>query len=919
METSKQRSQGARTPVLEAADLRCERLVDPLGVDVRQPSFEWVPICAAGGGAPQVACQVIVASSRELAMRGEADRWDSGRVAWTAVAGLEYAGVPLTSRERVWWTVRLWSDDAAAPGPWAEPAPFEMGLLDVADWSGDWIGAEQGVSSPLLRAELDLPAPARRARVYICGLGYHELRLNGEKVSDHVLEPPQTSYDHDPALVDGEGRPTRIRSPRVLYSVHDVSDLLRVGRNAFGVILGHGWYSSEADKGEGPLPRTPWGDRPRALVQVEVELEDGERVTVVSDTERWRTAPGAIGYNDYAHGERYDARLEQPGWDAPGFDDSAWGSAVGLAGPAASLRARPLEPTRVNVTIAPVATTAARSGATILDVGQHVSGWTRIVVEGPSGAVVTLRHAGELSPDGELDDDANMGAWLPARQTDTYVLRGEGIESWEPRFTLHGFRYVEIASSPEVKVHDAQARVVHSDLSSIGSFECSDKLLNKIHANVRWTHRASFQGFPQDAAERDERVGWVGDPGWAIDDYQYTFDSRAFWMKWLDDLADAQLPDGRFPVICPISWRGGIDMSPPDDYAVPDDLDTMVYWPYGAWVDFSGTSHPSVAWALYESTGDRTILARHFPAMRRGVAFLHALSDGLIISQGLGDHMEPQSDGTSEVFAQRTPVELVSTAWFYRVTTIVARAAEVLGDHACASEHRALAGDIAKSFNARFLDPATGSYGTGSQTSRLLPLWFGLVPDEHRGRVVQGLAEEIGDRDNAHLWAGTMGTAALQRVLPDAGLADLMYQIATQTTYPSWGHQIENGATTVWEAWGGSPGFSRNMKLMASIVTFLYQDVAGLAPAAPGWERIRVAPKLTRTLTHARARVRTVRGDVAVSWRVADGELHLTVEVPATSTADVWLPDGQRSELAAGSHRMTVPIGAAVGESEALA
>jgi len=880
-----------------------------LGVDARQPTFEWVPASNGVGGAAQVACQVIVASSAENAARGEGDRWDSGRIEWSAVAGLVYDGAPLSSRERVWWSVRLWTDAATEPGPWAVPATFEMGLLDIDDWSAQWISGAPDQSSPLLRAELHLPAPVRRARAYLCGLGYHELRINGAKVSDHVLDPPQTSYDDDPDLLDGEGKPTKIHSPRVLYVIHDVTELLREGDNAVGVMLGHGWYSAEADKGEGPLPRKPWGDQPRAIVQVEAVLEDGQVVTLASDTTRWSTTSGPISYNDFAHGECYDARAELPGWDEPGFDVANWSSAKSVTGPAGVLRVLPLEPSRVIETLPPVASSLAASGASLVDFGQHISGWTRISVEGPTGAEVSLRHAGELTADGELDDDANMGAWLPARQTDIYVLKGEGIETWEPRFTLHGFRHVEITASPGVTVNRVEARVVHSDLASIGTFDCSDELLNQIHANVRWSHRASFQGFPQDAAERDERVGWVGDPGWAIDDYQYTFDSRAFWAKWLDDLADAQLPDGRFPVICPIMWRGGIDMSPPDDYEVPDDLDTMVYWPYGAWVDFSGTSHPAVAWALYESSGDREILTRHYPAMKRGVTFLHGLSDGLIISQGLGDHMEPQADGTSEVFAQRTPVELVSTAWFFRVVTIVAQAAEIVGDDEGAREHRTLADDIKAAFNARFLDPETGSYGTGSQTSRLLPLWFGLVPEEQRERAIDGLAEEIRERDNAHLWTGTMGTAALQRVLPAVGLADLMYEIATQTTYPGWGHQIAGGATTVWESWGGNPGFSRNMKLMASIATFLYQDVAGLAPAAPGWERIRIAPKLTATLTHATARVRTVRGEAAVAWRANEGELQISVTVPATSTAEVCLPGGECRELPGGTHQLTVPSG----------
>jgi alpha-L-rhamnosidase len=888
---------------LAATELRCERLVDPLGLDVERPAFEWVATCA-DGGAPQLAYQVVVATSRERAAQGDGDAWDSGRVVSSATTGVSYGGAPLRSRARLWWSVRLWSTDDA-DSPWAPPATFEMGLLQHADWQARWIGADAGISSPLLRREFELAGGVRRARAYVCGLGYHELRLNGAKVCDHVLEPAQTSYDHDPQLLDGEGRPTRIAAPRVLYVVYDVTAHLRAGANAVGVILGHGWYSAEADKGPGPLPRKPWGDRPRALVQLEVELQDGTRTVVTSGPEGWRVTPGPITYNDYAHGERYDARAERPGWDLPGFDDGAWTPAVEVDGPAGALRAQAMEPVRVVETLDPVATRTSAAGATLLDFGQHVSGWTEIVVSGPAGAEVTLRHAGELTAEGELDDDANMGAWLPARQTDTYVVRGEGLERWEPRFTLHGFRHVELTAPASVQVHSARARVVHSDLAQIGTFACADALLNQIHANVHWTHRASFQGFPQDAAERDERVGWVGDPGWAIDDYQFTFDSRAFWLKWLDDLADAQLPDGRYPVICPIMWRGGIDMAPPDDYEVPDDLDTMVYWPYGAWVDFSGTSHPSVAWALYQSSGDATILARHYPSMRCGVAFLRSLSDDLIVGQGLGDHMEPQPDGTCEVFSQRTPVELISTAWFYRVTSIVARVAGVLGDAAGAREHEALAEQIRDAFNARFFDADAASYATGSQTARLLPLWFGIVPAEHRARAVAGLVEQIREHDDRHLWTGTMGTAALQHVLPAEGHAELLYEMATQTTFPSWGHQIAQGATTVWETWGGQPGFSRNMKLMASISTFLFQDVAGLAPAAPGWERIRVAPKLTGVLAHARARVRTVRGEAAVAWRVADGRLELEVDVPATATAEVWLPDGERRELAGGSHRIT--------------
>ena len=893
---------------LAAHGLRCRHLTDPLGIEPEAPVFAWVP--DAERAAPQLAYRLLVASDPEQLARGEGDCWDSGRVESDRVNGVRYRGAPLRPRGRYWWTVLLWSDDGEpVPG---EIARFELGL-GAEDWRASWIGAGAGVSSPLLRAELEVPGPVRRARAYVSARGYCELRLNGAKVGDRVLDPPQTSYEHDPELIDGEGKPARIANPRTLYTTYDLSDELREGANVVGLVLGHGWYSAEEDNGPGPLPRKPWGDRPSALVQLEVETEAGE-VLLLSDGE-WRAAPGPVTYNDYAQGERHDAALEPAGWDAPGFDAEAWDPATVLDGPGAAPTAQMLEPVKVIETLAPVGESRAASGARILDFGQHVSGWTRIAVSGPAGAEVTLRHAGELLADGELDDNANMGAWLPARQADTYVLAGGGTESWEPRFTLHGFRYVEVSAPEGVEVERAEARVVHSDLRSIGEFSCSEPLLERIHRNVRWTHRASFQGFPQDAAERNERVGWVGDPGWAIEDYLFNYDCVAFWLKWLDDLADAQLADGRFPVICPIMWRGGIDMAPPDDYEVPDDLDTMVYWPYGAWPDFSSTSYPSIAWQLYRYTGDATILAAHYEGMARGLEYLCSIAEQGIVAVGLGDHQEPQPDGTSEVFAQRTPVELSSTAWFFEIARIVAAAAAVLGHEEDASTYGELAERIRVAFNDRFFDPAAASYASGSQTSLALPLWFGIVPDGHRERVLASLVRRIREVDDGHLETGTMGTAALQQVLGAGGEAEAMLRIATQTTYPSWGDQIERGATTVWETWGGDPDFSRNMKLMASVEKFLFRDVAGLTPAAPGWERIMVRPRLTHLLSHASASVETPRGTAAVAWRAEEGLLRLRIEVPATSTAEVWLPGatprdaGERHELVGGVHEFDVKSG----------
>lgn len=404
-------------PPPRASRLRCEHLDEPLGIDVAAPAFGWTP------SGPQRAYQVLVATDPELPAAGVGNVWDSGRVATDEVNGASYRGAPLASRRRYWWSVRLWGD-GPEPGPFAPAASFETGLLDPADWEASWIAGGEGVSSPLLRTGFYVPGDVRRARAHVAALGCYELRLNGERVGDRVLDPATTSYDHDPELYDGDGKPARIPHPRVLYSTYDVTGLLESGANAAGLVLGHGWYSAEDDVGPGPLPRTPYGDRPRVLLQIEIETGDGRR-SVVTTGEHWRTAPGPVTYNDYGHGERHDARREPPGWDAPGFDAASWTPAAVVDPPEARLTAQLVQPVRVIETLAPVRTRPGRDGSSIADFGQHFSGWTRVTVSGPAGSEVVLRHFGELGDGGEPDDDANMNAWLPARQTDTYVLKGE--------------------------------------------------------------------------------------------------------------------------------------------------------------------------------------------------------------------------------------------------------------------------------------------------------------------------------------------------------------------------------------------------------------------------------------------------------------------------------------------------------------
>ena len=853
----------SENPVLAPAHLKCEYLVDPLGIDSSTPRFSWIiPPSPGSRGQVQGAYQILVASSEERLNQGAGDRWDSGKVASDRCSNVLYEGLPLKSGERCFWKVRCWNgDDHLAP--YSAPAVFEMGLLEKSDWQGKWICADNGVSSPLFRSPLHIDRSISQARIYICGLGYYELFINGKKAGDHVLDPASTYYHND--------QPFEIHS-RALYATYDISGLIRQGENVIGVMLGNGWYSAEPDIPPAPSHRHPYGNVPVLLAQVNVEYTDGSRDRFCTD-ESWKWSGGPILYNDYSNGETYDARLEQPGWDNPGFDHSNWRNVNVVEGPDGELTAQTVPPSKVVDTIKPTAIVRSVPNSTIFDFGQNFSGWTRLRVSGKKGTRITLRHAAEITEQGSLDARSNlynMGCTSIALQTDRYILKGEGEEIWEPRFTLHGFRYVEVIGYPGAPtLEDVLGRHVRSSVERVGDFECSNPLLQKIHSSVCWTFASSMQGFPQDAADRSERVGWLGDP--IPEDFMYNFDTAAFWSKWAVDLRDSQKPDGDLPVICPLHWRTTHD-------------------PYRALPVWKST-YPIIVWYVYRFYDDETILAEHYEGMQRLADFLGTMAKDHIIDIGLGDHMEPQADGTTHHWPFRTPPALTSTAYYYNDVQILAQAAEILQKHEDAKKYEQLAGKIRNAFNRRFFDTQSGQYAAGSQTSNAVALLFGLVPEDAQQAVVDYLTANIREQKD-HLFTGMLGTNALVQVLPDHGEAELMFRIATQRTFPGWGYMVENGATTLWETWDGNPDtqMSRNMKLFGSIGKFFYREIAGITLAAPGFRKIMIRPRVFGDLEFARATLETVRGHLSVEWRRTKDSFTLTTTVPVNATADVYLP-----------------------------
>ncbi len=861
-------------------DLQCEYSLDPVGIDTLRPRFSWL-LRAEERGQSQSAYRILVASSEANLLAGDGDRWDSGRVVSSDMAQVGYEGATLASNERCWWAVRVWDGEGNAGG-FSDPAVFSMGLLEASDWQGGWIGAaDSSISAPLLRREFTLDRPVRRATVHMAGLGYGELYVNGAKAGQSVLDPGNTYYSNDQPLALGA---------RVLYVSHDVTALLQPGANVFGVILGHGWYSAEEDVPPSPSHRTPYGDRPRLLLHGIIEFEDGGQVSLVSDGE-WQTAPGPITYNDFNNGERYDARLEETGWDSPGYDDAGWQQAVGVEAPGGALVAQSMPPTRVIETLPAVAMSNPREGVYIFDLGQTITGWCRLRARGPAGAKVTLRHGTCLYADGTLDARSNLtnapetkedyrlgigrdgGVHHCARQMDNYTLKGSGVEVWEPRFTLHSFRYVEVTGYPGVPtLESVEGRVVHTAVGTGSRFRCSDELFNRIHSNVHWTLRGSFQSISQDAADRSERVAWLGDPGFIAEDYLYNFESASFWAKWLEDIADAQKEEGDVPVVAPLHWRRTMD-------------------PYLRWMDWAST-YPIFVWQVYRHYGDERVLARHYRPLKRMMAFYGALAEGHIMRHGLGDHMEPQADGSSSFKPLHTPMALTSTAYHQHCVSILAQAARVLGEEDDAERFGALAGAIREAFNREFLDEETSQYGGGSQTANAVALHLDLVPEDRIEAVVANLVEDIRVRQNGHLTTGIIGTAALENALPRYGQAEVMAELMSQTAFPSWGEQIAKGATTVWESWNGDPEeeLSLNMKMFCSTEVFFYRTLAGISPTSPGYRTIAISPSVVGGVTEVEAEVKTLSGAVAAAWQRDAGVFNTQVTVPVNTMAEVSVP-----------------------------
>lgn len=873
---------------LQPVRLRCEYADNPLGIDNPAPrlSWEWAAPSPRARNQRQTAYRIRVGSRPDRLASGRgADLWDSGRVASNQTAAIEYAGKPLSSGQRAYWSVQVWDEHGVASST-SSVAWWEMGLLKPSDWRAEWIRHDAPAPkteedafgeepAPLLRKEFSVGKPIERARAYVTGLGYYELSLNGAKVGDHALDPGWTAY-----------------ASRVLYSTYDITRDIRQGRNALGIMLGSGFYN--------PLPLRMWGHlnlrehlaigEPRALLQIEITYRDGTRQTVASDT-TWKTANGPIRKNSVYLGEEYDARQEQTGWDKPGFADARWRSAIAASSPGGALTAQFAPPIRATRHFAARTVSQQKRGVFLFDLGQNFAGWARLTVHGGSpGTRVMLRYGELLDSAGRLNPMTSVtgqikGRRLPpgsqapstAVQTDVYTCTGGGIETYTPRFTFHGFRYVEVTGYPGMPPLTAIEGIgLNSDVEKVGTFSCSNPLLNRIHAVTESTFLSNLFSVQSDCPHR-EKFGYGGDIVATSETAMLNFDMARFYEKSVLDLSDSVRTNGGFTETSPFV---GIADAGLGGGAGP------VEW---------GTAHPQLVWQRYVMYGDRKTLREQYPKAQKWLALLRSKAVNGILDNGISDH---------ESLAAK-PTALTGTAFYYYNARLLEKMARALGHAIEAAEYDREAAGVYVAFNHRFLKPGTGRYDTATQACQAMALAHGLVIGSEEKAARDVLVKDI-EAHGGHLTTGIFGTQAMLSALSDGGRADTAYTVASRTTFPGWGWMLEQGATTLWEHWEFSDNtYSHNHPMFGSVSGWMMQSLAGIAPApdAVAFDKLRIRPCIVDGLTWAKGSYYSVRGMVRTEWRKNGSALTFKVTLPPNTSAEVHIPARRHEDVQEGGRR----------------
>lgn len=853
--------------------LKTEYLTNPVGLDIKQPRLSWI-LNDDRRGAAQSAYRIIVSDSRRKAEHHTGNQWDSDKITSDSTLNIPYSGKPLESNKTYYWRVRTWDQDGK-PGSWSQINTFHTGLLNNGEWQASWITIpDSSVNSPLFRNDFTLDEEIASAYAFVTGVGYYEFYLNGQKVGNHVLDPAITNYEN-----------------KILYETYEVTPHLKAGKNGVGFWLGNGGYRINRSSNRWTWYGTDnFFGNPAGLMQLHVQFKDGSSKIITTNNE-WKTSNSPIIYQNVYGGEDYDHRLEQPGWSKAGYDDSSWQQSLTTEKPDITLSSQLIEPMRVTQTLEPKRQINPEPGKHIYDFKQNFPGWWQIKVKGEAGAQIKVRASETLNDSlfpTPLEQGDQISTYQPYHDNvwTTYTLRGDGEEQWEPRFFYTGFRYLEVTVSDPDKISDFEiyGRVMHSDIDRNGSFSCSNTLLNQIYDAAVWSQKGNLHGYPTDCPHR-EKGAYNGDGQVIAETSMHDFHMQPMYTKWVNDMRDSQYENGRIPNTSPEilgGTGGGI-----------------------AW----GSAYILIPWWMYQYYEDRAILENHYETMKAYMGYLHDLarndsvpSEEYIINE-FGGKWDSIGEWEAPVRDRNGPVNPVTHTYYWYLDNIMfAKIAGELGYHQDQQRYRALADTIKEAFNHKFFDPETNLYGTSPlyQTYQLYALSGNLVPEANRQDVLDGLITDIMEPREGHLATGILGTKHLVNLLPQENREEILHTVATQTTYPSWGYWIKNGATTLWENWAGKN--SHNHQMFGTINEYFYKYLAGIRSpvegiTTPGYKHIHIKPYIPDDLQFTEASLETVRGKVSSRWQKNDNYLVMHISIPANATAEVDIPLPSQSDF----------------------
>ncbi|MES1217630.1 MAG: family 78 glycoside hydrolase catalytic domain, partial [Bacteroidota bacterium] len=856
---------------LQPVQLTCEYITNPLSIETRKPRFNWL-FESKERNQVQTAYEIIVSDNATDIQQGKGNLWQPGKIISSQNVQIEYAGNELKSFTRYYWRVKVYDKNGEASA-WSVVYFFETAMLQSSDWKAKWIGNGSKFPAndedyykddrmPLLRKDFSARKKIAKARLYISGVGYYEAYLNGKKVGDYVLEPGFTTY-----------------KKQVLYSTYDITAMLKKGSNTAGIMLGKGWWN--------PLPLKLFGrfeirkhqqtGRPCVKAEIHVQYNDGSTDIIATD-ETWQTAPGPVVKNNVYLGEKYDARLEQKNWSAPGIDKGAWKNAVIADGPAGELTAQMQPPIRVTRILKPVSIKEVRPDTFIVDMGQNFAGVARIKIKGKAGAEIHLRYGEDIYKDGTLNfmtsvctqlkwGNGGPGSPKVAWQEDDYILKGDGIETWAPRFTFHGFRYIEITGWPgKPTVNDIEGLRMNSDVAEAGNFECSNTMFNKLHEAIQWTFLSNIFSVQSDCPAR-EKMGYGADIVVTANSFIYNYNMAQFYGKTIRDYANEQQPDGGITEIAPytgIADKGYGGESGP--------LGWELVFPY-------------LQKQLYDFYGDKRIIENNYEGLKKQLEFLQSKAIDNLYYWDISDHeaLDPK------------PESFAASSFYYHHALLASECAGILHKIEDSISYIKLADKIKNAIVEHYQVGNTGRFDNATQSAQIIALWYGFSGNKDSSFNV--LKNEFA-RHNGHVATGIFSTKMMFDLFRENEMNEFAYHIATQKGFPGWDNMLTNGATTLWETWAYPENFpSQNHPMFGSIDEWFYRSLLGLNAAAPGFEKIIVKPQPAGDLTMAKGSYQSVRGTIKSEWKKDGNTFTLKVSIPANTTAIVYIPAKENSSL----------------------